>query len=487
MCRLRHSALRSKTRSSIGWRAVAAARANLCRAAKLSTKGSSAFVRTSLYGGDALLEVDEHVTGGYKPRHPHHQGLNDLLKKITVFLPIAYRGGSLRVTKTIARMLRAGSKAAGSQCEITIAILEGKYDIEDEFRDVVQDGITVREFSWLPQSQDEIRLANALQGRHVELRDAEYQMPQDGVRNFMDSDLWFIVSDRTARPLAPVRPYVLFATDYIQRYVPHIFESSGWGSVDTPFIRSAQNANAVITTTPQTMKDAISYAGIRADKVMLAPMDFDPTAFPTVQDTTSRKEDHIIWATNPAQHKNHVRAFEALRRYFENYNGRFDVKVVGANTAWLDPRKKIHEDIGKIEHVSSARHAYGNSKTLRRRVEILGEVDDRQYAKVVASAQFMWHPTIYDNGTFAVAEAAWLRTPILSSGYPQMRYISDRFGIPMPFFDPINVEEMASTLKEMENNVEGFADALPSHEILSRYSWENVAGEYWDIIRRVEL
>ncbi|TPK42319.1 MULTISPECIES: glycosyltransferase family 4 protein [unclassified Mesorhizobium] len=413
-----------------------------------------------------------------------------MLKHITIILPIAYRGGSLRVTKTIARMIRAGSMKAGEPCRVRIGVLVGKYDLSSDFGDAIEDGVDIAEFEWARVDQIAVATANSHQGRNVDLPFDEYQMPiAEEAKNFADSDLWLVVSDRTERPLAPIRPYAVFATDYIQRYVPEIFERWGWGIVDVPFLDSVRQANAVITTTPQTLEDAVSYVGVPRKKVHLAPMDFDPTAFPKQagrsRSRSKGERKYIIWPTNPTQHKNHIRAFDALVQYYERLGGELDVKIVGTNTHFLNPEAEIAEYLLQIPHVKDARQKFEKSAILNEHVQILGEVSDATYAQLVAGAEFMWHPTLYDNGTFAVAEAAWLGTPSLSSGYPQMRYIGERFSIPMEFFNARSAPKMAEALKAMESGAATVRAKLPSREALSKHTWQHYASDYWSMLKGI--
>src|SRR6185312_3651942 len=70
------------------------------------------------------------------------------LRKIAVLLPIAYRGGSLRGFKTIAKMLRKGSMAAGEPVEIVAAFPASSYDERQDFTDLTEAGIPLRPFAW---------------------------------------------------------------------------------------------------------------------------------------------------------------------------------------------------------------------------------------------------------------------------------------------------------------------------------------------------
>lgn len=133
--------------------------------------------------------------------------------------------------------------------------------------------------------------------------------------------------------------------------------------------------------------------------------------------------------------------------------------------------------------MKSVREIVAGLDNLKSNVEFAGEVADKEYAELLASACFLWHPTLADNGTFAAVEAAYMGCPTLSNDYPQMRYISNRFEIPMQYFNARSVKEMASALKQMEETPIDVG-LLPSRETLSLHSWEAHASEYWDVIVR---
>ncbi|MBZ9896623.1 glycosyltransferase [Mesorhizobium sp. BR1-1-6] len=409
-----------------------------------------------------------------------------MLKHITIILPFPYRGGSLRVTKTIARMIRAGSQRAGEPCKVRIGVLAGVYDLAANFTDALEDGVDIVEFEWSDVSPEAIHIANANQGRTVDLPFDIYQMPIDGIKNFADSDLWLVVSDRTNKPLAPIRPYVVFATDYIQRYVPEIFEGNASGSYDLPFLQTVRQASAVITTTPQTAEDVISYVGVPRTRVHLAPMDFDPTPLSGKAPSKKKGEGYFVWPTNTTKHKNHLRAFDALMEYYDLLGGKLRLKVMGPFSDYMNPDNEDAPDwFRNIPYIQEIQKKIRSSSSIRRNVEFVGELSDAAYAATVTGAAFLWHPTIYDNGTFAVAEAAWLGTPSLSSGYPQMRYIGERFAIPIEFFNARSAPKMAASLKAMERAAGPLRAKLPSREALSKHTWQHYASDYWRMLKGI--
>jgi hypothetical protein len=100
---------------------------------------------------------------------------------------------------------------------------------------------------------------------------------------------------------------------------------------------------------------------------------------------------------------------------------------------------------------------------------ILGELSDLEYMQTVQEAKFIWHPNLYDNGTFSVIEAGYLGIPALSSKYPAMEFIENAYKLNMRFFDPYNISIMAKALKEMEISYKYVI--LPSKEDLLSHTW----------------
>ncbi|NNM58456.1 MAG: hypothetical protein HKM04_01405 [Legionellales bacterium] len=62
-------------------------------------------------------------------------------KKIAVFLPIGYKGGTLKGAKNIAKMFYLGSRQAGEPVDVVFSCIGKTYDIEREFSDLSALGI----------------------------------------------------------------------------------------------------------------------------------------------------------------------------------------------------------------------------------------------------------------------------------------------------------------------------------------------------------
>ncbi|AOG52724.1 glycosyltransferase family 4 protein [Brucella melitensis] len=404
-------------------------------------------------------------------------------RHITVILPAKYRGGSLRITKNIVRMLLKGSQNYGEQCQVRLAVRADTYDIGEEFRDLIDNGVEVREISFKEVPPEDVNNANYFQGRNIDLQSRTYWLMEDGQNNCADSDLWLVVSYSVEYPIAPIRPTLIFATDFIQRYVPDIIWPPRPGEGDAEALAFLRQSDGVLATTPHTRLDAISYAGLPASKVYLAPMEFDPTFLDRYRSVSKVKEPYFLWPTNPNAHKNHAKAFQALDLYYGKLKGKIKTKIVGVSSVRMDPSHRWQAKYENKAYVKSVREIVAGLDNLKSNVEFAGEVADKEYAELLASACFLWHPTLADNGTFAAVEAAYMGCPTLSNDYPQMRYISNRFEIPMQYFNARSVKEMASALKQMEETPIDVG-LLPSRETLSLHSWEAHASEYWDVIVR---
>lgn len=388
------------------------------------------------------------------------------IKTIGVFLPVGYRGGSLNGAKNIAKMLHLGSRHANEAVNVVFSCIENEYHIADDFSDLIDLGIPVRETRWkiVPKNQVE-KITN-----NTALKHPEYSLPCFNDLHFDDCDTWLIISDRLKRPLAPIKPFGVMIYDYIQRYAPQIFNDT---FSDAHFIATARQANFILTTTPSTRLDAIQYAGIPSHRVFLSPMEFDCYAFS--EQSNARKMDYILWPTNATQHKNHICAIHALNSYYEKYNGKFNVVMTGQHTDFF--LKKTNAYSREVTQLIDEYPA------VKKNLAIRGNIAIQDYVHLLQSAAFLWHPALIDNGTYAVMEAAFQGVPSLSSDYPQMRYINERFKLALPFCKATDPDDMARQLKQMEENHEGKRQLLPEKAFLETFSYKNIAPEFWQLVR----
>lgn len=393
-------------------------------------------------------------------------------KRIAVILPVGYRGGSLRGALTLAKALHIGSRERGEDADVVFVHLDdNKTYSDDEFEDIPE-GVARRVFNWKILSPIEARRAMRYAGiQGWEPDQANYMVPDDGMQNLLDCDIWLIVSDRLIHPVLPIRPIVLMVYDYLQRYEDILSHGA-----DLPFIESARRAEKVLVTTEFTRRDAIQYAGLDPRLVRRVPM-LAPE-FPILQKEFSESEDqrsYFVWTTNSAPHKNHQKAAEALAIYYEELAGELSCKVTGVNT-----KNMLSSD---IPHLKLMAEVFGGSKILRKRVKWLGELPDAKYRSLLSGARFLWHAGRMDNGTFSVIEAACLGIPSLSSDYPAMREIDSQFSLNIQWMKPDSPRDMAYQLKRMEGEALERRKILPDEEKLLTQRVACHATRYWDEVR----
>jgi glycosyltransferase involved in cell wall biosynthesis len=383
--------------------------------------------------------------------------------RIAVLLAHEYRGGTLRGAKLAAEALLCGARQAGQPVEIVFGHVDNASLYADgDFADLPR-GIARRPFRWRKASQDEAARAASYAGTWLDAV-GSCMFADDGINQFLDCDLWLLVSDRIPDPLLALRPYVVLAYDYLQRHEPILTPGR-----NAAFLDAARRAQRVWVTTQVSREDAIQFAGVPRKRTVLLPM-LAPR-FPARTATSRRGRPYFVWPTNPSPHKNHANAIRALQLYYDECGGRLDCRVVGAESQAIPALEMAQFTRGR----SSRSDGEQDSP-----VATLGELPDGLYQAVLAGAEFLWHPARRDNGTFCVVEAASLGVPSLSSDYPAMRELEQAFTLGLAWMDPACPLDMARQLKRMEQEARERRGLLPDRERLAEASLETAAPKYWE-------
>ncbi len=391
-------------------------------------------------------------------------------KRVAVILPQAYRGGTLRAALMVAEALRLGSSQCGEVAEVVFAYRQDTdiYD-DDDFSGLNPD-IKRRTFRWRELSAAESHRAMHFAGHEGWHTDASHIVPDDGMRQFMDCDLWLFVSDRLAAPLLPIRPAIMIVYDYLQRY-ENVVEKS----VDRIFLRAARSMDKVLVTTQFTLLDALQYAGIDPGRVKKVPMlipDFSS------ENVNVRKggELYFVWTTHAAPHKNHLEVIKALKIYYEEFDGKLACRVTGVGTIGI-PRSEL-------PHLKATQHLLKQSALLQSRISWCGDLPDREYRAQLQAAEFLMHAALIDNGTFSVVEAAQLGIPSLSSDYPAMREIDQSFSLNITWMNGRSARHMAEMLKKMEESCQALRALLPPTEVFKKNNLAAHARKYWQEVEQ---
>jgi glycosyltransferase involved in cell wall biosynthesis len=229
----------------------------------------------------------------------------------------------------------------------------------------------------------------------------------------------------------------------------------------------------VFATTPQTRADTVSYAGVRSENALLVPTLMDPIDDDRPAPPPAGTDPYILWITNSTPHKNHVMAMESLRAYYGELSGMLPVIVAGADTAGLAPgsgangvaHRAVHEATDVLPHLRFA-----------------GEVTNAAYLRIVAGAAVVWHNVIIDNGTFVAFDAARAGRHLVSSDYPQMRYLCARYGVAALWHPAGDPRAAAGALVEAGERAAAGRD--PGHALRQDPEAERAAA-YGEVLKRL--
>lgn len=393
-------------------------------------------------------------------------------KHIAVIIPVNYTGGSLRGAKRLAETLLVGSRLCGESITVTLAHLDDEHFYPDsEFIDMHPD-VSRRVYEWKILDSASARRALAYSGSSEQVvQEQSYCVPDDGINQFLDCDLWLIISDRLSLPLLPIRPYVLMVYDYIQRYIPFLSQE-----LELAYFDAARKANAVLVTTEFTREDATQYAGIPPERVHKLPM-LVPVFQKTVLSETHKNHTYFVYATNTGAHKNLEHAFLALKIYYDDLGGTLCCHITGFNTENLLSNDANYPYLQKVARI------YQSSPMMKKKITLCGMLSDVVYQKKLQAARYLLHAGAIDNGTFCVIEAALLGVPSLSSDYPAMREIATEFDLNVTWMNPNDPKNMAEQLKWMETHSAQLSHSLRSYQPVDLKSMNDNAIEYWKVVQ----
>jgi len=404
------------------------------------------------------------------------QGVKQKRKhKIALFVPGSYKSGTFDAARAIAKIIHEKSKNSGSPVHVVLSVQAGVHGYET-IKKIKEEGIDLRETKWEIVDRDRAKKIANLTGILSEMRHSHYYVPRDFVDDFMDCDLWICVSDSFMYPIFPLKRYGVVVHDVLMKYFPEYQQ----GPLYYSRILQNRGADFILTTTPQTRDDVISYYGIASDRVFLVPIDYsNEDRYLSTQVPTS---PYILWPTNAAVHKNHLNAFKALMRYY-SLGGTYKIVITGWDVNVFDLSYNCPEDqLLSLPHIAETRRYLEREKSARDKIEIRSNLEKQECYDILKRAAFLFCPTMIDNGTFAVIDAGLYKVPMCCSDYPQMRYLDETFNLKISFFNPRSPDEMAEKMLEMEQTWDKRKMNLPSQqELIAKI--ERKRDEYWDIMQ----
>lgn len=393
--------------------------------------------------------------------------------RIAVIVPNKHRGAGMSGAKLLASAIHAGARQAGQPVDVIFGHIDDTSWYAKEDFENIPPPIKRRPYRWLTLDRDAAHRTLAYAGREQPLYADTYQVPEDGMKQFMDCDLWVIASDNLEHPVLPLRPYVLMAHGYLQRYQAQQGQEQHRNAINL-----AHHAERVFVSTEFTLHDAIQYAGLPRHQVIRVPMLARRLSKRPLFAEGQKEPQYFLWTTSLAPHKNHANALRALDLYYGEYGGQLNCCVTGAGSDQILR--------SRLEHLKPLRKLVDASPHLRKHLRLLGELPEHAYQSRLGNARFLWHTAWRDNGSLSVVEASQLGVPALSSDYPAMREIDTQFGLDIAWMDAHDPEQMARRLKDMELHAEQLQLRTPDVPAsgLAIQAFDHLASDYWEAVRQ---
>ncbi len=392
-------------------------------------------------------------------------------QKIAVIAATGIYDDIFSEVRLLAETLIKGSSLAGEEVDITLAYIEEESPRQDEELAKLRP-ISCRTFEWKILDKSSARSAMRFAGHDWEPSEDFYLIPDDGIQQLTECDLWIIFFNGLTCPVLPLRPYVLVADNYLPRYNRHLQNID-----DSMCINSARLARHVLVTTEFARNDALQYAGIRQEKVSHVPMLFQHLDEKSSLPSRDHAENYFILEIEFAVGNSNLATIQALKDYYEIYDGQLDCRIIGQKKeAFLNAEQPYSNSIAE---------AINESRDLGCRVTWLGKLPQKDRSEQFMNCNFFWYPENIGKTRCRVVEAAYFGAPTICADHPVMRELVTQFQLNLTWMDSRKPGQMAKQLKMME---EESISKINTNQLRSNTAFGNNGAEisasiYWKVIR----
>ena len=390
--------------------------------------------------------------------------------KIAILLPERSDMGWRWRAKELARSLRQTGTPDGG--EITVAIglpreAEAEWRGKEAEMLTEDDGVVVRHLGW--ERVEPAMAQRMFPDLKASLDDIpDVALPRDWGWNFVDCDAWIICADAPQGAVAPLKPVAYYVRDLAQRYVPAAFASGldhiFWRRQDHAF-RLWRQAECVFSTQAATNDDVSGYAGVRRDRIVIAPQ-----LKPASEDASRRSAGapiDLLWLAEPYAGHDPAVALEAVR-ILRSEGEDAQITVCGEQAYGFDP-----ED-GQLTLSSAPARARRAAKTIA--CETVA--DERELARVLSRAKLVWSSALADGEAEGVLRAAQVGVPYVGLRYPQAERLVQELGVKAFFYDRSEAGLIADALKQALSNAASASVSRPSTQEDTR-DWSSVVERLW--------
>jgi glycosyltransferase involved in cell wall biosynthesis len=377
--------------------------------------------------------------------------------EVFLFLQIPYEGGVWETTKDLVRALVEINRER-QQLTLTVAVEEAQKDT----------GPLEELAPELPLERFRFGEISRAEGAWLLEKVGKSLSPNPpGVFSFMKgcesaalrADAWLALVDRFWAPLLPLRPYGVVVYDMIQRHSPQGFAPVFLQWMKEGMKPTVREAHTVLVTSTATRDDAIAEYQLDPSRIEMVPVACEPhRRFSSVAiDPVPRaRAPFILSVANASGHKGAEVLLRAYARLKKQVRGHVPLLVLAGwrtdalapsyrggldDKYWIRIRQLIRE-LGLVDN---------------RDLACLGFVSDSQLLDLYQRCAVVVNAAKHDNGSFSLIEGAYFGRPLISSRYPAVESLCERFGISPRFFPIDDDAGLAMALEQalQEKPVQG--------------------------------
>lgn len=396
--------------------------------------------------------------------------------RIALLLPNSPGLHLVRRAAEIAAALTGARTAKGQRVEVTFGLPDpddGRWRNIERWIGERAPSAVVRRTEWVRIPVQNARRMFTQLPETLELEGiAEIAVPRDWGWNFQDCDLWLSFGEFRLGAILPLRPIAHYCSGLEQRYVP----TSNAVSIHDPFWQLETEAfrvwrqGLVLTSDEDTIRDIVSYAGVRRERTEVVPDALD--ALPPVLPAPGSERDvySLLWLLDGNATDDLSNALEGLAAYYRE-NGQIEVTMAH------DVGAPVNTHVGIRALAADHLELYNALPRLPYRS--LAELE-RMFARVGA----LWSSRIAGGEGEHVQDSSRARLPLVAPRYRLNERALERLGVPALLYDLDDPMAIADGLHQLEQRIE--SDSALTGEFAARPGADQALGWGFVVDRMLE-
>lgn len=294
----------------------------------------------------------------------------------------------------LVKLLNKSFETINSQNNVIFNVLQNQFDIEGDFLDLLEQDVTVREYTLETLSADNTIDSMSLMFKHESLWYNNYLYPKDYAQNFVEADIWLFLNDNIDLPIAAIKPYGLFIENIGDRF---------YETTNTVRISNIKSSAFILTNSEQTKLALVKHFGIKEEKIYLIPFMYTQ---PRINNKITLKGEHTLIEMDLSKLDLVRNALNDISDYYRLYRSEEHIKIhfnyyeKEENGAFLDDFNSYiqNSDILKDKitlHVNLGRNEYNALYAYAKKIIIPHNIKDINF-KLAKAAFYSKHIIVND-------------------------------------------------------------------------------------------